>query len=236
MRRYGIICRRTRIGSVRDDGDYLLLSQLTHAGYCLRRVALIMNEQIWQESADTAKGRMEHERVHMQRMERRGENIKLYEYDVFSDQMQLRGKCDCIEATACDSGCRIPQVDFPVKLFPVEFKHGKLREELEYEVQLCAQAMCLEEMFDTTIEQGALFYTSSHRRYPVQFTEELRQQVLKTAAVLRGIRDKQAVPEAEYSAKCRKCSIYDICMPKTKRSAKQYCEQLRRDAEEVSGE
>ena len=73
---------------MKDDSDYLLLSQLTHAGYCLRRVALVMNEQVWAESSDTAKGRMEHDRVHDRRIERRGEQIKLFEYEVL---------CCCVE-------------------------------------------------------------------------------------------------------------------------------------------
>ena len=123
---------------MKDDSDYLLLSQLTHAGYCLRRVALVMNEQVWEESSDTAKGRMEHDRVHDRRIERRGEQIKLFEYEVYSDTLQLRGKCDCIEGSADVQGCQIPSVDFPVKLYPVEFKHGKVRAEEEYEIQLCA--------------------------------------------------------------------------------------------------
>ena len=218
---------------MKDDSEYLLLSQLTHAGYCLRRVALVMNEQVWAESSDTAKGRMEHDRVHDRRIERRGEQIKLFEYEVYSDTLQLRGKCDCIEGSADVQGCQIPSVDFPVKLYPVEFKHGKVRAEEEYEIQLCAQAMCLEEMFHTTIPEGAIFYTSSHRRLSVELTEALRQKVCKTAEILRSIRDGYLIPKAEYSAKCKKCSLSDICMPKVQSSAKHYCEQMRREAEDT---
>ena len=222
-----------KAGSMKDESEYLLLSQLTHAGFCLRRVALVMNEQAWQENADTAKGRMEHERVHAQRMERRGDSIKLFEYDVVSHALEIRGKCDCIEATASDTGCMIPFVDFPVCLYPVEFKHGKVREEREYEIQLCAQAMCLEEMFHTDIMEGALFYTSSHRRFPVKFTDELRQEVLRTVAILRNIRDERTVPKAKYSVKCKKCSLYEICMPKVAASADNYCRQMKREAENM---
>lgn len=93
---------------MRDEENELLLSQLTHAGYCLRRAALVMNEQLWRESSDTAKGRMEHEKVHTQRVERRGDHIKLNEYDVFSETMGVRGKCDCIEAEQDEHGCLIP--------------------------------------------------------------------------------------------------------------------------------
>lgn len=216
---------------MRDDEDYLLLSQLTHAGYCMRRVALVMNEQVWKESADTAKGRVEHERVHTQRIERRGNFIKLFEFDVFSEKMKLRGKCDCIEATASENGCNIPSVDFSVNLYPIEYKHGKIREEKEYEIQLCAQAMCLEEMFQTTIPEGALFYTSSHQRYPVTFSDSLRTEVKELVTELRKIKEEYLVPQAVYSAKCKKCSINEMCMPQVKKSAADYCEQLRKEAE-----
>lgn len=150
------------------DEEYLPLSYLSQMDYCPRRVGLLLNEQIWLESSDTAKGRKEHENVHTQRIEHRGNQVKLFEYAVFSDKLGLLGKCDLIEAQADPSGCRIPSVDFPVLLYPVEYKHGKLRDEREYKIQLCAQAMCLEEMYHTTILEGAIFYISSHRRQLVR--------------------------------------------------------------------
>ena len=140
-----------------DDWDPIPLSRLSHAGFCLRRAALLTNEQVWSESADTAKGRSEHERVHTQRIERRGDSAKLYEFPVYSHTLGVAGKCDCIEAEADIRGCRIPALDFPVRLYPVEYKHGKLRAEQEYEIQLCAQAMCLEEMFQTHITEGTIY-------------------------------------------------------------------------------
>lgn len=222
-----------KCGSMKSEDDYLLLSQLAQAGYCLRRAGLIMNEQLWNESADTAKGRTEHERVHSQRIERRGQEVKLFEYEVFSHELGIRGKCDCIEALEDKNGCIIPCVDFPVKLYPVEFKHGKLREEEEYEIQLCAQAMCLEEMYHINIPEAALFYISSHRRYPVELTQELRQKVYTIIDILRDIQKNYKVPDAEYGSKCKKCSVRDLCMPKVHRSADKYCKQIEKDAMEV---
>lgn len=93
---------------MRDEEDDLLLSQLTHAGYCLRRVALVMNEQLWSESSDTAKGRLEHERTHTRRIERRSIEVKLYDHEVRSQRLGIRGKCDCIEAQAWEDGCTVP--------------------------------------------------------------------------------------------------------------------------------
>lgn len=213
-----------------DEEEYLPLSGLSQADYCLRRAAILLNERFWEESSDTAKGRAEHERVHTQRVERRKDEIKLYENTVFSDKLHLIGKCDCIEAVRDESGCMFPAADFPVKLYPVEFKHGKLRSEREYEIQLCAQAICLEEMYNTNIKKGALFYITSHRRLEIEFTDELRQIVCETARKLRHIRNEFLIPEAVYEPKCLKCSIKEYCMPRAKRSARSYCAALEQEA------
>ena len=111
-----------------DEEEYLPLSWLSQATYCLRRAALLLNERLWMENADTAKGRDEHRRAHERRIERRGDQLKLFEYDVYSAQLRIWGKCDCVEAQRCEPGCRIPAADFPVCLYPVEYKHGSVRE------------------------------------------------------------------------------------------------------------
>lgn len=154
----------------------------------------------------------------------------MYEFTVYSDSLELLGKCDCIEANKSENGCHIPAVDFPVQLYPIEYKHGIVRDEEEYKIQLCAQAMCLEEMFDTEIPEGALFFISSHRRLEIVLDESLRQQTRKLANELHEIRKKLLVPDAVYSAKCRKCSLKELCMPKVKRTARKYCEALRNEA------
>ena len=225
--------RTMKDGSAMDEWDAIPLSRLSHAGYCLRRAALLTNEQLWNENADTAKGRVEHSRVHDQRIEKRGDMLYLYEYEVFSQHLGINGKCDCIEAIKSDVGCMIPAVDFPVKLYPVEHKHGKLRDEEEYEIQLCAQAMCLEEMYHTEIQEGAIFYTSSHRRQMVSFNAELRKKVYDIIQSLEDIRKNFIIPPAQYSPKCQRCSMHDLCMPDTGRSAKEYCTKLACEAVEV---
>ena len=222
-----------KAGLSMDDWESIPLSRLAHAGYCMRRAALLTNEQLWNENADTAKGREAHKRVHTSRIERRGSSIKFYEYDVFSQTLNVSGKCDCIEAERDDGGCIMPAVDFPVRLFPVEFKNGKLREEEEYEIQLCAQAMCLEEMYDTVIPEGAIFYISSHRRKPVEFTEELRNKVRETICQLEDIRRNFRIPAAEPGSKCKRCSLRELCMPDAGCSAKSYCSKLAKEAMEV---
>ena len=217
-----------------DDREYLPLSWLSQADYCPRRAALLLNERIWVENAETAKGRAEHERVHDQRVERRGDSLKLYEYTVFYERLAIWGKCDCIEAARHAQGCHIRAADFPVQLYPIEYKHGCVREERSYMIQLCAQALCLEEMFATSVPRGALFFISAHRRLEVEFTPQLRAAVQERAAALHDLRESCAVPPAQYSAKCRRCSIREYCMPKVRASAKAYCRQLTLEAMEVT--
>lgn len=212
------------------------LSWLSQISYCPRRAGLLLNERQWAESSDTAKGRAEHERVHTQRIEKRGDGAKLYEYTVFSDKLLLLGKCDCIEASYSEDGCLIPAVDFPVKLYPVEYKHGTLREEDSYQIQLCAQAMCLEEMFHTTIPIAALFFTSSHRRLEVELDESLRKRTESLAQQLHQIRRELSVPQESYSAKCKRCSLKDICMPKVRKSSGSYLSRLYAEAAGHIGE
>ncbi len=171
--------------------------------------------------------------MHSERVEKRGKSLKLYEYTVFSDRLGLLGKCDCIEAEYDEKGCTVPAVDFPVRLYPVEYKHGKVRDEEEYKLQLCAQAMCLEEMFDTAVSEGAIFYISSHRRVTVSFDDELREKTEETAAKLHEMRRSLTVPRASFDTKCRRCSLNELCLPKLKSSAAEYLNMLRTEAIET---
>lgn len=221
---------KTGLWKTMDEQEYLPLSWLSQVAYCPRRAGLLLNERLWVENADTAKGRAEHTRVHTQRVEKRGERVDLFEFTVFSDRLFLLGKCDCVEACRDVSGCRIPAVDFPVRLYPIEYKHGTVREEEEYCIQLCAQAMCMEEMFHTTIPEGALFFISSHRRMVVPLDTALRSRTEELAQELHRIRTELVVPPAVYSSKCRRCSLNELCMPKVKASAESYLRQLRREA------
>lgn len=213
-----------------DEREYLPLSWLSQMCYCPRRAGLLLNERQWSESSDTAKGRAEHERVHTQRIEKRGELVKLYEYTVFSDRYYLLGKCDCIEARRADGGCIIPMVDFPVELYPIEYKHGTAREEDSYKIQLCAQAMCLEEMFHTSIPKAALFFTSSHRRLEVELDDELRHRTARLADALHKMRQDLSVPQSVYGTKCKRCSLNELCMPKVKKSSARYLSKLCAEA------
>lgn len=212
------------------DSDYIHLSLLSQYGYCKRRAALVMLEDIWHDNEYTAEGTIHHERVHMQGQVKRGNTIFLYDFSIHSHLLKLSGKCDCIEATFDKSGCTFPFYEGRFKLYPVEYKRGVIRNEEEYNLQLCAQAMCLEEMFDCKIPYGAIFYINSHRRIEITFNDELRNKVVSMSKELHEILDTMKIPPAAFSPKCKKCSLIDICMPKAKTSAKGYNNKLRKAA------
>jgi CRISPR-associated exonuclease Cas4 len=212
------------------DSDNIHLSLLSQYNFCTRRAALIMLENAWNDNEYTAEGTMSHERVHTKGQIKRGDTIFLYDFHVHSDMMRLNGKCDCIEATLDESGNTFPFYEGSFKLYPVEYKHGVIRNEEEYNIQLCAQAMCLEEMYACKIPAGAIFYINSHRRMEVLFDDMLRGKVTATANALYEILDSMTIPQADYSVKCKKCSLIDFCLPKVKTSAKSYNEKLRQVA------
>lgn len=210
--------------------DYIPLSYIAQYGYCPRRSALLMLEQCWSENEYTAEGRLEHDRVHTTRIERRAEKVNLYEISLYSDKLCLFGKCDCLELTQDKSGPYIDLLKERYTIYPVEYKHGRLRNEKEYNMQLCAQAMCLEEMYGCTIQEGAIFYIDAHRRVSVSFTDALRNETKQAAEALWNILRTQNIPMACNGPKCKKCSLADICMPQVRQSAAVYIHKLKAEA------
>lgn len=218
------------------DIDLFPLSWLSQYGYCPRRCGLLALEQLWSENAETASGRAEHARVHTARQEHRGDKILLYETGVFSRSLGVSGKCDCVEAWADPDGAPIPYGEGRFRLYPIEYKHGLVREEEEYLIQLCAQAICLEEQFSCTICEGAIFYIDAHRRFPVTLSRELREKTMETARNVRELLTSQELPPAKCSAKCQKCSMAELCQPKLKKNAAAYCGRMWQFLEEASPE
>lgn len=208
------------------DSELLPLSWLSQYGYCPRRCALLALDRVWSENEFTAAGRAQHQRVHTARVERRGVNISLFEFPVFSRVLGVSGLCDCVEATQSPDGIHIPYGDGWYRLYPVEYKHGIVRDEMEYHMQLCAQAMCLEEQFGAAISTGAIFFIDAHRRDEIALTPELRKATANTAKAVSLLVGQQLLPQAEYSIKCRNCSMQEECAPKLKHSAVAYCQTL----------
>lgn len=210
--------------------EMIPLSYLSQYYYCTRRSALLMLEQAWAENEHTVQGRVGHENVHHEKIERRGNQIKIHELSIHSDEMSLTGKCDCVIAKTSDSGVEIPYGPGRYQLNIIEYKNGVVRMEPEYNVQLCAQAMCLEEMYGGFIEAGAIFYIGAHRQQEIFFTEELREQVTEGAIMLHKMLEEKQIPKAKYSVKCKKCSLLDYCLPRLKQNSKNYCDSVIKSA------
>ena len=194
------------------------LSALQHILYCERQFALIHLEQIWEENRFTAEGEVLHERVHRERAENRKKFREEYGMAVQSKKYALTGKCDLVEIWFDDSGHRIERIN------PVEFKRGKKKETNVDKVQLCAQAICLEEMFGIDIFSGQLYYFNDHRRTTIDFTEPLRRETVELSEKCRNIMESKKTPVAVYEKKkCDNCSLVDVCMPNyTAKSVQKY--------------
>lgn len=187
-----------------DEDELLPLSALQHLLFCERQCALIHIEQVWSENRLTVEGRHRHERVHEGGTESRGDVRAEYGVPIQSLELGLAGVADVVEFRRGE-GVAQP--------FPVEHKRGKPKEDHSDEVQLCAQAMCLEEMLRISVPEGAIFYGRNRRRREVQFTETLRELTRQTARRLHRLVQSGRTPIAVREAKCRNCSLQDLCMP-----------------------
>jgi CRISPR-associated exonuclease Cas4 len=196
------------------EDDLIQLSALQHFIYCKRQCALIHIEQLWGENLFTAEGRIMHDKVDTADRESRGSVRIDYSVPMRSLRLGLIGKADVVEFHKLDDGTWMP--------FPVEYKRGKPKMDDCDKVQLCAQAICLEEMMNVAIPGGALFYGQTRRREDVVFDEKLRQETEEAAMKVHELIESGVTPRAEYSKKCKKCSLYDVCMPKVSRKASNY--------------
>ena len=210
-----------------EDDKLIPLSYISQYYYCKRRAGLLMLERQWEESVDTVKGTAEHRHVHTAESVTRGKSVVLTDLCVVSQKMRLFGRCDAVEARKDNNGTLFPFLpENQYILYPVEYKHGKLRSEREYELQLCAQAMCLEEMYDCNVPEGAIFFISSHRRKDVRLDDARRNEVRSTAEKLASMLEAEVVPPPIYSSKCTRCSLKEICQPQIADSSKDYLKQM----------
>jgi CRISPR-associated exonuclease Cas4 len=193
-----------------EEDDLLPLSGLQHLLFCERQCALIHIEQTWAENVLTAEGRIMHERVHEADRESRGDVRIEYAMPLRSLRLGLIAKADVVEF---HRDTKSP--DNIWRPFPVEFKRGKPKKGNYDKVQLCAQALCLEEMLEVEISAGALFYGKTRRRQDVAFDRVLRRETEDAAKRYHELVESEVTPKPVYSKKCDSCSMYDLCMPKT---------------------
>jgi len=201
------------------EEDFIMISALQHYVYCPRQCALIHVEDAWSENLYTVRGNILHEKVDTDTYETRGTLKTIRGLRIHSFKYGIVGRCDVVEF-------RKGKTDEEV--IPVEFKSGKPKENISDKVQLCAQALCLEEMLNIKITKGAFFYGKIRRRNIVDIDDELRSQTENIIASVREIVSKKIVPTAVYEAKCRNCSLQSICQPKAmnKRKLQNYIKGL----------
>lgn len=195
------------------DADLIALSALQHYLFCPRQCALIHIEQAWAENAATAEGRVAHERVHAVESEVRRGVRTVTGMPLRSDRLGVTGIADVVELHRTADGVWRP--------FPVEHKRGRPKAHRADEVQLCAQAMALEEMFEVVIAEGALFYGQPRRRTPVTFDPALRALTQEVAASTHALIAGGRTPRMGYDKKrCDACSLIELCRPQTTGAAR----------------
>lgn len=189
------------------EDNLIQLSSLQHYVFCPRQCALIHVEQIWSENRFTAEGRIMHDKVHEQGYESRGEVRIERSVPLRSLRLGLSGVADVVEFHR--------QSDRSWKPFPVEYKRGKPKPDNCDRIQLCAQALCLEEMLCVEILSGALFYGRTRHRHDVTFDDKLREETEDTSKRVHELIDSGITPKPVYKSKCKSCSLFEICLPKT---------------------
>ncbi|MEO5357297.1 MAG: CRISPR-associated protein Cas4 [Nitrospirae bacterium YQR-1] len=193
------------------EDELIQLSALQHLVFCERQCALIHIEQVWDENLYTAEGRIMHEHVDSGKSENRGDIKIATGVPLRSLILGLSGKADVVEFHKIRGDSAKKKVTW--QPFPVEYKRGSPKRDNCDKVQLCAQAICLEEMLGTEIKHGALFYGKTRRRFDVTFDAGLRHETEQAAMRLHELVESGKTPPPLYGAKCKNCSLSDICLP-----------------------
>ena len=198
-----------------DQEDFLQLSGLQHFKFCRRQWALIHIENQWAENLRTVDGQLLHENAHdAQFTESRGDLLVTRDMRVFSPTLGVSGACDVLEFHRVPSGISLPGREGLWQPYPVEYKRGRPKEDTSDALQLCGQAMCLEEMLCCDIPEGALFYGEIRRRVRVCFSPELRREVASLLSEMHELYDRGHTPRVRRTKACNACSLKELCLPK----------------------
>ncbi|MEZ3436646.1 MAG: CRISPR-associated protein Cas4 [Lachnospiraceae bacterium] len=201
-----------------SEEDYLMLSGLQHFAYCRRQWALIHIEQQWAENERTVDGQIFHSVAHDKaRIEKRGDLLITRGLHVKSARLEMSGICDVVEFHRADNGISLSSYAGLWQPYPVEYKKGLPKVNEADELQLCAQAICLEEMLLCHITDGSLFYEENRRRKRVEFTEGLREKVNNMAKEMHDLWEKGYTPKVKPQKGCNACSLKEICVPRLQR-------------------
>lgn len=198
-----------------SEEDYLFISGIQHFKFCRRQWALIHVEQQWEENVHTVIGELMHKKAHDPYItEKRKDTIIVRALPVVSKEMGITGECDVVEFRGCEDGVRLHGHRGLYSIYPVEYKKGKPKTDEKDQLQLAAQAMCLEEMFSTKIKEGALFYGETKRREIIHITDELRMEVRDMFQEMHHYFSRHYTPKVKTSKSCSSCSLKEICLPK----------------------
>lgn len=202
-----------------NEEDFLSLSGIQHFAFCRRQWALIHIEQYWQENLRTVEGRILHENAHDPFFtEKRGNLIVSRDMAVFSRTLGVSGACDIVEFRSSPKGVPISGRDGLYLPVPVEYKRGSPKENECDALQLCAQAMCLEEMLLCEIPEGYLYYGETNHRQKILLDDELRCKVKDTLAEMHALYKRKYTPKVKPGKSCKACSLEEYCMPKLYRN------------------
>ena len=208
-----------------SEDEYLQLAGLQHFFFCRRRWALIHIEQQWADNFKTVDGSLMHKAAHDKSFfESRGDLLITRGMNVFSATLGVAGECDVVEFVRHKQGITLRGKAGTWQPYPVEYKRGSYNEDAGDRLQLCGQAMCLEEMLCCTIPEGALYYGETRRRMVVEFVPELRQQVKDSLSEMHELYRRGYTPKVKPKKSCRACSLVELCLPKLYgvKSAKDY--------------
>jgi len=211
----GLACKAKGWPVYKED-DLLPISAIQHLAFCERQCALIYLEQIWDENRLTAEGKVLHERVHEADLEVRNDVRIVRGLRLRTLRLGLVGVADVVEfhRAADETGVRLPGAAGWWSVYPVEYKRGRPKVTDIDMVQLCAQALSIEEMLQTTVPEGAIFYGQPRRRQVVAVDSLLRNETARLAARLHDIMRSGITPPAVLAAHCQNCSLLDRCLPK----------------------
>jgi CRISPR-associated exonuclease Cas4 len=219
---------------VYSEDDLLPISALQHLAFCERQCALIHLEGVWQENRLTAEGRGLHDRAHESHVEVRPGIRIVRGLRLRSIRLGLTGQADVVEFQSAIEGgdsVKLPDVLGWWRPYPVEYKRGRPKSNRCDEIQLCAQALCLEEMLHVSIVEGALYYGTPRRRTVVTFDSGLREETERMAARLRELIESGRTPPAVLEPKCRRCSLIEVCMPGATDGSQRVAQYVRRATE-----
>lgn len=208
-----------------SEDDFLQLSGIQHFAFCRRQWALIHLEQQWAENLRTVEGDLLHERAHDEDFaEKRGNTLTVRGLRVQSSALGVSGSCDVVEFQADKAGISLAGYEGRWRPYPVEYKRGHSKSTDADRLQLCGQAMCLEEMLCCAVPEGALFYGETRRRERVKLTEELREEVRAMLTEMHAYQKRGCTPKVKTGAFCNACSLKEVCLPRLcrNRSARAY--------------